>query len=182
MLLEGSPGIVKTSLVEALSARLHEKVTRINLCDRTGIADLFGADLPVEGRDAGHFQWRNGHFLTDAPFMEYQVHQYHKNMQGSLTEAEERRKRLKRRKMIMRKKKRTVRMAVSVEVEEGERVSPKESDGKAVPKLKIMLGRRKVPVILRSRKRKNQKGTLMKNLKICLLMQRTPWGLRMRRL
>ena len=63
VLLEGSPGIGKTSLVEALSARLHKKVTRINLSDQTDIADLFGADLPVEGGAAGHFQWRNGPFL-----------------------------------------------------------------------------------------------------------------------
>ena len=51
------------SLVEALSARLHKKVTRINLFDQTDIADLFGVDPLVEGGAAGHFQCRNGLFL-----------------------------------------------------------------------------------------------------------------------
>ena len=64
ILLEGSPGIGKTSLVEALSVKLKRKITRINLSDQTDIADLFGADLPVEGGDVGHFEWRNGPFLN----------------------------------------------------------------------------------------------------------------------
>ena len=63
ILLEGSPGIGKTSLVEALASRLERRIIRINLSDQTDIADLFGADLPVEGGDAGHFEWRNGPFL-----------------------------------------------------------------------------------------------------------------------
>ena len=63
-MLEGSPGIGKTSLVDALSVKLKRKITRINLSDQTDIADLFGADLPVEGGEAGHFQWRNGPFLN----------------------------------------------------------------------------------------------------------------------
>ena len=64
ILLEGSPGIGKTSLVDALSVKLKRKITRINLSDQTDIADLFGADLPVEGGEAGHFEWRNGPFLN----------------------------------------------------------------------------------------------------------------------
>ena len=63
ILLEGSPGIGKTSLVEALACRLGENITRINLSDQTDVADLFGSDLPVEGGQAGQFQWRNGPFL-----------------------------------------------------------------------------------------------------------------------
>ena len=27
------------------------------------ISDLFGADLPVEGKGGGHFEWRDGPFL-----------------------------------------------------------------------------------------------------------------------
>ena len=49
--------------MEALASRLQKKITRINLSDQTDIADLFGSDLPVEGGDAGHFEWRNGPFL-----------------------------------------------------------------------------------------------------------------------
>ena len=63
LLLEGSPGIGKTSLVVALGARLGVEVVRINLSDQTDISDLFGQDLPVEGGQAGEFQWRSGPFL-----------------------------------------------------------------------------------------------------------------------
>jgi midasin len=64
ILLEGSPGIGKTSLVEALAARLRQPVTRINLSDQTDIGELFGSDLPVEGGAVGQFAWRNGPFLN----------------------------------------------------------------------------------------------------------------------
>ena len=64
ILLEGSPGIGKTSLVEALAARIHQPVTRINLSDQTDIGELFGSDLPVEGGAVGQFAWRNGPFLN----------------------------------------------------------------------------------------------------------------------
>ena len=63
ILLEGSPGIGKTSLVTALAARVGVPVVRINLSDQTDISDLFGCDLPVEGGGAGEFNWRNGPFL-----------------------------------------------------------------------------------------------------------------------
>lgn len=39
-------------------------LTRINLSEQTDVSDLFGADLPEEGGNAGHFQWRDGAFLT----------------------------------------------------------------------------------------------------------------------
>ena len=63
VLLEGSPGIGKTSLVEALARRIGQPVVRINLSDQTDIGDLFGSDLPVEGGAVGQFAWRNGPFL-----------------------------------------------------------------------------------------------------------------------
>ena len=55
LLLEGSPGIGKTSLVQALAARVGVTVVRINLSDQTDISDLFGSDLPVEGGAPGQF-------------------------------------------------------------------------------------------------------------------------------
>jgi midasin len=64
VLLEGSPGIGKTSLVEALAARIRQPVTRINLSDQTDIGELFGSDLPMEGGAVGQFAWRNGPFLN----------------------------------------------------------------------------------------------------------------------
>ena len=63
ILLEGSPGIGKTSLVTALAERVGVPVVRINLSDQTDVSDLFGCDLPVEGGGAGEFNWRNGPFL-----------------------------------------------------------------------------------------------------------------------
>lgn len=46
VLLEGSPGVGKTSIVEALGAALGVRVVRINLSDQTDVMDLFGTFLP----------------------------------------------------------------------------------------------------------------------------------------
>ena len=64
ILLEGSPGVGKTSLVAALAAVSRQRLCRINLSDQTDIMDLFGSDLPVEGGQPGEFAWRNATFLT----------------------------------------------------------------------------------------------------------------------
>ncbi|XP_017784384.1 PREDICTED: midasin [Nicrophorus vespilloides] len=63
ILLEGSPGVGKTSLVTALAKATRNKVFRVNLSDQTDISDLFGADLPVEDGQAGQFAWRDGPLL-----------------------------------------------------------------------------------------------------------------------
>ncbi|EIW71201.1 hypothetical protein TREMEDRAFT_37629 [Tremella mesenterica DSM 1558] len=63
ILLEGSPGVGKTSLVSALASISSHKLHRINLSDQTDLIDLFGSDLPVEGGSAGEFQWRDAAFL-----------------------------------------------------------------------------------------------------------------------
>jgi len=63
ILLEGSPGVGKTSLISALAKATGHPLLRINLSDQTDISDLFGADLPVEGGRAGEFSWRDGPFL-----------------------------------------------------------------------------------------------------------------------
>lgn len=63
ILLEGSPGVGKTSLVSALAATAGATLQRINLSDQTDLIDLFGSDLPVEGGAAGEFQWRDAAFL-----------------------------------------------------------------------------------------------------------------------
>lgn len=61
ILLEGSPGAGKTSLVSAIAAMCGQKLTRINLSDQTDLSDLFGQDVPLE--EPGKFGWRNAPFL-----------------------------------------------------------------------------------------------------------------------
>ncbi|XP_072178223.1 midasin-like [Diadema setosum] len=63
VLLEGSPGVGKTSLVSALARASGHDLVRINLSEQTDITDLFGADLPVEGGEGGQFAWRDGPLL-----------------------------------------------------------------------------------------------------------------------
>ena len=64
LLLEGSPGAGKTSLISALAKATGNPLTRINLSDQTELVDLFGSDLPVEGGGPGEFAWRDAAFLT----------------------------------------------------------------------------------------------------------------------
>ncbi|XP_038203305.1 midasin isoform X1 [Arvicola amphibius] len=64
ILLEGSPGVGKTSLVAALAKASGNTLVRINLSEQTDITDLFGADLPVEGGKGGEFAWCDGPLLA----------------------------------------------------------------------------------------------------------------------
>ena len=63
ILLEGSPGVGKTTLVSALAKAVGMPLTRINLSEQTDLMDLFGSDVPIEGEEAGHFGWRDAPFL-----------------------------------------------------------------------------------------------------------------------
>lgn len=63
ILLEGSPGVGKTSLITALANISCHKLCRINLSDQTDLIDLFGSDLPVEGGRPGEFAWKDAEFL-----------------------------------------------------------------------------------------------------------------------
>lgn len=63
VLLEGSPGVGKTTLVTALASAIGMPLTRINLSEQTDIMDLFGSDVPVEGGSVGQFAWRDAPFL-----------------------------------------------------------------------------------------------------------------------
>lgn len=63
VLLEGNPGVGKTTLVSALAKTTGTPLTRINLSEQTDLMDLFGSDVPVEGAEAGAFAWRDAPFL-----------------------------------------------------------------------------------------------------------------------
>lgn len=75
ILLEGAPGVGKTSIVENLAKFIGYEVVRINLCEHTDLSDLFGTDLPVENKIdidgkqqlkkmVGLFQWHDGPLLA----------------------------------------------------------------------------------------------------------------------
>lgn len=63
ILIEGSPGVGKTTLIAALARVCNRPLTRINLSEQTDLMDLFGSDVPVEGAQAGYFAWRDAPFL-----------------------------------------------------------------------------------------------------------------------
>lgn len=68
VLLEGNPGVGKTSLISALALASGNPLTRINLSEQTDVTDLFGSDIPVEDGQSGEFAW------TDAPFLQAMQH------------------------------------------------------------------------------------------------------------
>lgn len=63
VLLEGNPGVGKTSIVIAIAKATGRRLVRINLSEQTDLMDLFGSDVPVEGAEAGNFTWRDAPFL-----------------------------------------------------------------------------------------------------------------------
>ncbi|XVF74359.1 hypothetical protein PTKIN_Ptkin13bG0104300 [Pterospermum kingtungense] len=63
VLLEGSPGVGKTSLIVALGKFSGHKVVRINLSEQTDMMDLLGSDLPVESNEGMKFAWSDGILL-----------------------------------------------------------------------------------------------------------------------
>jgi len=67
ILLEGSPGVGKTSLISALASASGYRLVRFNLSEQTDISDLMGSDLPDpsgDGRRGAAFKWCDGAFLS----------------------------------------------------------------------------------------------------------------------
>ena len=66
ILLEGSPGVGKTSLISALASASGNKLVRINLSEQTDVSDLMGSDIPVENstNSGPSFEWCDGVLLT----------------------------------------------------------------------------------------------------------------------
>lgn len=65
ILLEGSPGTGKTSLLAALANATGHNLVRINLSEQTDWSDLMGSDLPVaDDGECGSFKWCDGMLLT----------------------------------------------------------------------------------------------------------------------
>ncbi|KAF3915424.1 Midasin [Arthrobotrys entomopaga] len=63
ILLEGAPGVGKTSLISALAAVVGIPLVRINLSEETDMMDLFGSDVPAENGAVGTFVFREAPFL-----------------------------------------------------------------------------------------------------------------------
>lgn len=68
ILLEGDPGVGKTSLITSLAEITGHKLVRFNLSEQTDISDLFGSDLPdnssMDAQDTTpKFSWHDGPLL-----------------------------------------------------------------------------------------------------------------------
>uniref|UniRef100_A0A914WN69 Midasin n=1 Tax=Plectus sambesii TaxID=2011161 RepID=A0A914WN69_9BILA len=64
ILMEGSPGAGKSSLVVALAKASGHRLVRLNLSDQTDLSDLFGSDLPTTNANGDQtFAWNDGPLL-----------------------------------------------------------------------------------------------------------------------
>ena len=74
VLLEGTPGIGKSSMIEYLARKLNKKLLKITLTEQTDIVDLLGSDFPIDSSSLslehpqethikGRFQWYDGIIL-----------------------------------------------------------------------------------------------------------------------
>jgi midasin (ATPase involved in ribosome maturation) len=73
ILIEGPPGVGKSSLIANLAASTGHKLVRINLSEHSELSDLLGSDLPVSSSSSSdsdsssssaRFKWYDGIFLT----------------------------------------------------------------------------------------------------------------------
>lgn len=63
LMIEGLPGVGKTSLIDAIAKATGNSLVRINLSQQTDMMDLIGADVPSETNDDAKFKWCDGPLL-----------------------------------------------------------------------------------------------------------------------
>ena len=63
ILIEGSPGIGKTTIVQNLAKKLNKNIHRINLSEHTDMIDLVGSQFPSNDNNI-KFKWIDGVLLT----------------------------------------------------------------------------------------------------------------------
>ena len=63
ILIEGSPGIGKTTIVQNLAKKLNKKIHRVNLSEHTDMIDLIGSQFPTSDNNI-KFKWIDGVLLT----------------------------------------------------------------------------------------------------------------------
>jgi len=68
ILIEGPPGVGKTSLIENLARLSGRKLTRVNLSEQTDMMDLLGSEYPTassseDQTDDVQFKWCDGVLL-----------------------------------------------------------------------------------------------------------------------
>jgi len=65
ILIEGPPGVGKTSLVENLARQTGKKLIRVNLSEQTDMMDLLGSEYPMTSaeEDDIKFSWCDGVLL-----------------------------------------------------------------------------------------------------------------------
>ena len=63
ILIEGSPGIGKTTIVQNLAKKLNKIIHRVNLSEHTDMIDLVGSQFPTNDNNA-KFKWIDGVLLT----------------------------------------------------------------------------------------------------------------------
>ncbi|MBK8156877.1 MAG: AAA family ATPase [Streptococcus sp.] len=51
ILLEGPPGVGKTSSIEQLAKAIGKQLIRVNLSEQTDMIDLLGSEFPIESSD-----------------------------------------------------------------------------------------------------------------------------------
>ena len=63
VLLEGPPGVGKTSTLEQLAKSIGKRLIRVNLSEQTDMIDLLGSEFPVEQSESVMFKWCDGPLL-----------------------------------------------------------------------------------------------------------------------